>query len=53
MRCDETLNTPAVVDNGQLIVEVGVAPAEPMEFLVLTITRELDGELRLEDKARG
>lgn len=53
VRCDETLNTPAVVDNGQLIVEVGVAPAEPMEFLVLTITRELDGELRLEDKARG
>ncbi|MFZ5446319.1 MAG: phage tail sheath C-terminal domain-containing protein [Myxococcota bacterium] len=53
VRCDETLNTPEVIDRGQLLVEIGVAPAEPMEFLVLTLTRELDGELSLQEKRRG
>jgi len=48
VRCDETLNTPAVVDAGQLIVEVGVAPAQPLEFLVLTISRELNSGVRVE-----
>ena len=37
VKCDETNNPPAVVDAGQLICEVGVAVAEPMEFLVFQI----------------
>jgi hypothetical protein len=48
VRCDEALNPPAVVDRGQLFAEIGVAPAEPMEFLVLQLTREADGGLRVE-----
>jgi len=39
-----------VSDLGQLIVEVGVAPAEPLEFLVLRIMREGDGTLRVEGR---
>ncbi|MCO6455120.1 MAG: phage tail sheath family protein, partial [Pirellulaceae bacterium] len=38
VRCDAALNPPRVVDAGQLVVEVGVAPAEPIEFLVLRLT---------------
>ena len=48
VRCDESLNPPAVVDLGQLIVEVGVAPAEPLEFIVLRIERDGDGTLTVE-----
>ncbi|WP_224360837.1 phage tail sheath subtilisin-like domain-containing protein [Hyalangium versicolor] len=47
VRCDETLNSRQVVDSGRLIAEVGVAPAEPLEFLVLQIAREGDGTLRV------
>lgn len=31
--CDETLNPPASVDAGRLVVELQVAPAHPLEFL--------------------
>jgi hypothetical protein len=39
VKCDETNNPPAVVDAGQIICEVGVAIAAPMEFLVFEIRR--------------
>jgi len=48
VRCDETLNPPSVVDEGKLIVEVGIAPAEPLEFIVLRIERDGDGTLTVE-----
>jgi hypothetical protein len=48
VRCDDTLNPPPVVDAGRLVAEVGVAPAEPLEFLVLRIAREGDGTLLVE-----
>lgn len=45
--CDETLNPQPVVDAGQLICEIGIAPAEPLEFIVLRIARDGDGTLRV------
>lgn len=39
VRCDETNNPPERRDQGQMIVEVGVAPAQPFEFVVLRIGR--------------
>jgi uncharacterized protein len=48
VRCDQTLNPPAVVDAGELVAEVGVAPAEPLEFIVLWIRRDGDGSIRVE-----
>jgi len=42
VRCNEDTNTSATVDQGKLIAEIGIAPAEPMEFIVLRIT--LDGD---------
>jgi diaminohydroxyphosphoribosylaminopyrimidine deaminase/5-amino-6-(5-phosphoribosylamino)uracil reductase len=38
----------AVVDAGRLVVEIGVAPAEPLEFLVLRLARDGEGTLRVE-----
>lgn len=48
VRCDGEINSPRVLDRGELIVEVGVAPAEPLEFLVLRFRREADGTLTVE-----
>jgi uncharacterized protein len=51
VRADDSLNPPWVSDQGRLIVEIGVAPAEPLEFLVLRINREGDGTLRVEGRS--
>lgn len=48
VRCDDTLNPPALVDQGRLLAQVGVAPAEPMEFIVLEIARSADATLTVE-----
>jgi hypothetical protein len=35
-------------DRGEIVVEIGVAPAEPLEFLVLRLRRDRDGDLTVE-----
>jgi hypothetical protein len=50
VRVDDYLNPPASVDLGRLVVEVGVALAEPVEFIVLRITRDGDGGVRVEER---
>ena len=45
VRCDDELNPPAVQALGRLIAEVGVAPASPLEYLVLRIHQDTDGGL--------
>jgi len=47
VRCDASINPQSVLDQGQLIVLVGVAPAEPLEFIVLQLARDGDGTLRV------
>jgi hypothetical protein len=47
VRCDDSLNPPQVVDAGQLLAQIGVAPTEPLEFIVLQIARQGDGTLRI------
>ena len=37
VKCDETNNSPATTANGQLFVEIGVAPTLPAEFVVFRI----------------
>jgi phage tail sheath protein FI len=49
VRCDDRLNPAAVIDQGRLVCEIGVAPAEPLEYLVLRIHRDGDGVLSVED----
>jgi hypothetical protein len=35
--CDETINTPNMIDQGQVNVECGIALTAPAEFVVITI----------------
>lgn len=37
------------LDRGELLVEIGVAPAEPLEFILVRLRRDGDGTLNLED----
>src|SRR5262245_24326529 len=37
VKCDRTTMTQAEIDNGQLIVMVGVAPVKPAEFVIVRI----------------
>lgn len=39
----------ARVDRGELLVEIGVAPAEPLEFIIVRLRRDGDGTLSLEE----
>lgn len=43
VKCDETNNPPAVVDAGQVVCEVGIAVAAPMEFIVFEIRQDPGG----------
>ena len=38
------------MDEGKLIVDIGVAPAEPLEFIVLRLARDAEGTLTLKEK---
>lgn len=50
VRCDETNNPAYITDVGRLIAEIGVAPAEPLEFIVLRLARDGDGTLTMKEK---
>src|SRR5690606_35442225 len=41
VKCDFENNPPAVVDAGQLIAEIGVAPSVPFEFIRFRLGRTL------------
>ncbi len=39
VRCDATTNTPQSIDEGKLVVEVGLAPVKPAEFVIFRISQ--------------
>lgn len=43
VKCDEETNPPEERDAGRLVVEVGVAPVRPAEFLVVQVAQEMHG----------
>ena len=40
--CDSTNNPPEVVNQGLLVVDIGIAPAKPAEFVVLRFTERVN-----------
>ena len=50
VQCDEINNPPEVTEAGQLIIDVGIAPTSPAEFVVLRIGRTRD-ELEITEQA--
>ena len=43
VKCDAELNTPEVRDAGQLIIEIGIAPVKPAEFVIFRISQYAAG----------
>jgi uncharacterized protein len=43
VRCDDTNNPADTRDRGELLIEIGVAPSVPFEFVVLRIGRTANG----------
>lgn len=43
VKCDEETNPPEVVDAGQVVVVVGIAPVKPAEFLIIRIGQSSAG----------
>ena len=41
VRCDAETNSPENIQNGRMVVEIGVAPAAPTEFITFTVTQEM------------
>ncbi|MCB0029724.1 MAG: phage tail sheath family protein, partial [Anaerolineales bacterium] len=39
VKCDEELNPAALRDQGQLIIEVGIAPVKPAEFVIFRLSQ--------------
>src|SRR5207248_9357782 len=39
VKCDGEVNTAETIDAGQLIVEIGIAPVKPAEFVVFKIAQ--------------
>ncbi len=44
VKCDAETNPQEVVDAGQVITEIGVAPLKPAEFVVFRLTQKAPGE---------
>jgi phage tail sheath protein FI len=43
VKCDEETNPPEVIDAGQLVIEIGMAPVKPAEFVVFRIGQSAAG----------
>ncbi|TRO58524.1 phage tail sheath C-terminal domain-containing protein [Streptomyces sp. IB201691-2A2] len=48
VHCDERLNPGWSHELGRLVAEVGVAPAHPLEYLVVRISQDVDGSVAVE-----
>ena len=48
MRCDAGTHTQADLDAGRAVLQVGVAPAVPAEFIVFRLLRHGADEPRIE-----
>jgi phage tail sheath protein FI len=40
VKCDAETNTPQSIDEGKLVVEVGIAPVKPAEFVIFRISQQ-------------
>jgi hypothetical protein len=43
VKCDEETNTPEVIDAGQVVILIGIAPVKPAEFVVFRISQSAGG----------
>ena len=43
VKCDAEINPPDVRDRGQLIIEIGMAPVKPAEFVIFRLSQFAGG----------
>jgi uncharacterized protein len=43
VKCDDETNPPEVIDAGQLVVEIGLAPVKPAEFVIFRVGQMASG----------
>jgi hypothetical protein len=48
VRCDDALNPSWSQEQGRVVAEIGIAPAQPLEYIVLRISQNADGGLGVE-----
>ncbi|QRN98998.1 phage tail sheath family protein [Archangium violaceum] len=53
VKCDDETNPPEVVDAGQLVAVIGIAPVKPAEFIIFRIGQYAGGAERAEEAGRG
>lgn len=53
IKCDATINTPAVIASGEVRMELGVALEYPAEFIVIRVTQFESGGFAAEVQPRG
>ncbi|WP_375767903.1 phage tail sheath subtilisin-like domain-containing protein [Archangium gephyra] len=53
VKCDDETNPPEVVDAGQLVCVIGIAPVKPAEFIIFRIGQHSGGVEQTEEAARG
>lgn len=53
VKCDDETNPPDVVDAGRVVVEIGMAPVKPAEFVVFKVSQYSGGTITEEGNSRG
>jgi hypothetical protein len=53
VQCDEQTNPPEVIDAGQVVAVIGLAPVKPAEFIVFRIGQHAGGAEVKEESANG
>ena len=48
VKCDAETNPPDVIDAGQVVVEIGIAPVKPAEFVIFRISQFTAGAAEVE-----
>ena len=43
MKCDAETNPPDVIEAGQVVCEVGIAPVKPAEFVIFRLSQFTGG----------
>lgn len=43
VKCDEETNPPDVIDAGQVVTLIGIAPVKPAEFIIFKIGQHAGG----------
>jgi phage tail sheath protein FI len=47
VKCDAETNPPDVIDAGQVVIEVGISPVKPAEFVIFRISQFTAGATEL------